>query len=279
LPWNAFALTVSADLATLSPHFLEPRPAGLDTRQHETKEFFMRGAAWIIQFSVLLGLSIGCGDSQQSPPDNGLSGPAAEMRSGDSSPLAGKTTPGATGPNQPNQVVSLFYQALRSGDDASIAALLTDRAREETAKSGLAIQSQASDSLTYTIGETDYVTEDLDGAHVMSLWTEPDGEGGLVSTDVIWVLRKQQNGWKISGMATPVAEGQLPLLFNFENPEDMMQKKAYVESQVADANDRQPDAGAEVPPADMAPGTATSVGDVSQPAVTELPGETVSDLR
>ena len=237
----------------------------------------MRGAAWMIQMSVLLCLSIGCGDSQQSPQGNGASGPAAQMRSDNGSQRVGKTEPGETGADQPNQVVSLFYQALRSGDDASIAALLTDRAREETAKSGLAIQSQASDSLSYTIGETDYVTESLDGAHVMSLWTEPDGEGGLVSTNVIWVLRKQQDGWKISGMATPVAEGQLPLLFNFENPEDMMQKKAYVESQMADTNDRQSDT--EVAPADMASGTTTSVGDEAQPSVTGLPGATVNDLR
>jgi ketosteroid isomerase-like protein len=130
-----------------------------------------------------------------------------------------------------------FYEALRDGDNGAIESLLTDKAREETAKSGLAIQSQASAALSYTIGETDFVTDQLDGAHVMSLWSEPGPDGAQVSTRVIWVLRKQPNGWKISGMATPVVEGQLPLLFNFENPEDMMQKKSYVESQMAASSD------------------------------------------
>jgi hypothetical protein len=34
-------------------------------------------------------------------------------------------------------------------------------------------------------------------------------------------------------MATPVVEGELPLLFNFEEPEDMLQKKEFVEKQLA----------------------------------------------
>jgi hypothetical protein len=153
---------------------------------------------------------------------------------------APSAAPGPGESESPAGVVAQFYEALRRGDNTRIAGLLTDVARAETANSGLAIQSQASTSLEYAIGETDYVTEQLDGAHVMSLWSEPDGNGSLVSTQVVWVLRKQANGWKISGMATPVAEGQLPLLFNFENPEDMLQKKSYVESQMAataDANE------------------------------------------
>ena len=115
----------------------------------------------------------------------------------------------------------------------------------------------------------------------MSLWTEPDADGGLVSTDVIWVLRKQANGWKISGMATAVAEGELPLLFNFENPEDMMLKKAYVESQVVDTNGGQPAAStsADVQPASVGTAASVSVGDATQPSVAELRGATMSDLR
>jgi hypothetical protein len=87
--------------------------------------------------------------------------------------------------------------------------------------------------LSYEIGETEFVTED--GAHVMSLWKEADPVGELVATQVVWVLRKQPLGWRISGMATPVMEGQLPLLFNFEDPEDMLQKKDLIETQMAES--------------------------------------------
>ena len=64
-----------------------------------------------------------------------------------------------------------------------------------------------------------------------SVWTEADADGQRVSTDVIWVMRKQQNGWRVAGMATPVEEGQLPLLFNFEDPENMLKNKELVERQ------------------------------------------------
>ncbi len=144
-----------------------------------------------------------------------------------------------------------FYDALRKGSDVTIASLLTDKAREETSKSGLGIQSQASQSLTYEIRESEYVGDQMEGAHVRTMWMEPDANGQLVATEVIWVLRKQSNGWKISGMATPVVEGELPLLFNFEEPEDMLQKKAFVEQQLAQ-------------PAESQPATAESTGPATE---------------
>ena len=193
----------------------------------------MRRWSWIIVFSSAVCILSGCGDSQSATSQQGQdhAGPQMASRQGATDTTVTKSP--QTGSPLPAEVVASFYQALRDGDDDAIESLLTDRARDETAKSGLAIESQASDSLKYTIGETDFVTDELDGAHVMSLWSEPGPDGTLFSTQVVWVLRRQQNGWKISGMATPVEEGQLPLLFNFEDPEDMMQKKLYVESQMA----------------------------------------------
>ena len=189
--------------------------------------------SWMVVFTGAICILSGCGKSEPATGQQGQSdsGQQVALPGGASGTTDNASTQVSAG--QPAEAVAGFYQALRRGDDDAIEGLLTDKAREETARSGLAIQSQASASLEYTIGETDFVTEQLDGAHVMSLWSEPGSDGSLLSTQVVWVLRKQQNGWKISGMATPVEEGQLPLLFNFENPEDMMQKKSYVESQMA----------------------------------------------
>ena len=242
----------------------------------------MRGAAWMIHLSAILCLLVGCSDSPQAPQGNATNSPSSQGDLAGSVDLADTTASLESAGNRPDQVVSQFYQALRSGNSDSIEALLTDKAREETAKSGLAIQSQTSASLAYDIGETDYVTENLDGAHVMSLWAEPDANGELVSTEVIWVLRKQHDGWKISGMATAVADGELPLLFNFENPEDMMMKKAYVESQVVDTSGQLPavDTGMEGQPANMSEATSTPAGARHQPSVAEIRGSSsISDLR
>lgn len=181
----------------------------------------MRCVLIVLAVTVLTCWIAGCGGNSQGSPEaaNSASGPAATGTAGTAS--------------NPAEVVVQFYEALRKGDDVAIASLLTDKAREETSKSGLGIQSQASESLSYEIGGTEYVTDQMDGAHVKTMWREPSPEGPMTSTEVIWVLRKQTSGWKISGMATPVVEGELPLLFNFEEPEDMLQKKEFVEQQLA----------------------------------------------
>ena len=136
---------------------------------------------------------------------------------------------------KPAEAVASFYDALRTGDEQAISQLLTDKARTETAKSGLGIQSQGSARLEYELGRLEYVDEAREGAHVQSLWIDYDEYGDQIATEVIWVLRRQPNGWRVAGMATKVAEGELPLLFNFEDPEDMLRKKEYVERQYAEA--------------------------------------------
>lgn len=190
----------------------------------------------VLSLTVLVSGLAGCGGAPQGPPETADSGSAgrnaAESTAAAFDSGAGNSTVAAA--SGPAEAVVQFYEALRRGSDVTLAALLTDRAREETAKSGLGIQSQASESLSYQISETDYVSERMDGAHVRTLWLEPNPEGQMTATEVIWVLRKQNNGWKISGMATPVVEGELPLLFNFEEPEDMLRKKEFVERQLAE---------------------------------------------
>jgi hypothetical protein len=165
--------------------------------------------SWTIAF-----LLAGCGGSPDDASTNQLSSPSSDA-------------PDAT--DAPDQVVTRFYDAMRAGDDSAIASLLTDKARNETAKNGLQILSQGNSSLSYEIGKTEYITEEMDGAHVASLWTEPDEHKQPVTTEVIWVLRRQTNGWRVAGFAQ-VFDGELPLLFDFEDPEHMLRTKEYVET-------------------------------------------------
>ena len=154
--------------------------------------------------AVFPRLLIGCGQSSNSPV-------------GDRSPSAA-------------EAVARFYEALRAGDNEAIEALLTDRAREEAARHGLGIQSHTSESLQYEIVRTDYVTEARDGAHVVSLWTDADATGRAETAEVIWVLRRQPDGWRIAGMATPAAERQPPLPFDVENPRQMPRTQQYAQA-------------------------------------------------
>ncbi len=188
----------------------------------------LRCQLWMAALSVTLFLLTGCGKSENAGPAADGSG-ISNRESGPAD--SGSADAAAFQSAKPTEIVARFYDALRDGDASKIAALLTDKAREETSRSGLAIRSPGSASLAYQIGEFEYVTPEKDGAHVKSVWTEVDADGQRVSTDVIWVMRKQQNGWRVAGMATPVEEGQLPLLFNFEDPENMLKNKELVERQ------------------------------------------------
>jgi hypothetical protein len=172
----------------------------------------------LVCLSVVLLASSGCGKTNSSDSAAG-------------SDSASRRDPSGAAPSvsTPTEAVTQFYEALRDGEEAKIASLLTDKARRESANSGLDIRSPGSASLTYEVGEWEYVTPAKDGAHVKSIWTELDDEGTRISTEVIWVLRKQADGWRVAGMATQVKQGQLPLLFNFEDPADMIQKRELVE--------------------------------------------------
>lgn len=215
----------------------------------------MRAVRRVLYLTVFACGVTGCGGSSSGPADvansnhvghgDGDSVTAQIVKSGS----ANAASPASSGPSA---VVAEFYEALRRGNDAVIAGLLTDKAREETHKSGLGIQSQASESLQYEISETEYVSDQMDGAHVRTTWMEPSPDGQMTATEVIWVLRKERDGWRISGMATPVVEGELPLLFNFEEPEDMLRKKEFVERQLGEQDETHAEV-AEAPPSSAAP--------------------------
>lgn len=185
----------------------------------------MRRISWTI--AILLA---GCGgspdDASPQPSSAPSEAPAVDLVGNPGSPA-----PLTAGTNTPARVVARFYDALRDGDDKALASLLSDKARSETAKNGLEVLSQEdSSSLSYEIGETEYVTEEMDGAHVASLWIEPDEHGQRVTTKVIWVLRKQTRGWRIAGFAQ-VFRDELPVLFDLESAEDTMRAKEYVDEE------------------------------------------------
>jgi predicted small lipoprotein YifL len=134
----------------------------------------------------------------------------------------------------PDAVVTAFLESLRVGNDTLASSLLTDVAQQETQKKGLKVQPPGTPDMTYTIGQTEYVTEAKDGAHVGSVWSEKLEGGEVASFEVIWVLRLQPQGWRIAGMAMPVGETGEPLFLNFENPEDLIEKWKASETQMVE---------------------------------------------
>ena len=148
-----------------------------------------------------------------------------------------------------DQVVTVFLNAIRSGDEATTANLLTVKAREETAKAGYSVAPQSAPNTSYKVAPATILPDNPNGAHVTSTWTETYQEqqaDGSIATqthsyDVVWVLRREQPGWRVAGMAIEIAPGEQPAFMNFEDPADMDRKyQAAVAAEQAPAQQAQP---------------------------------------
>jgi hypothetical protein len=124
----------------------------------------------------------------------------------------------------PEQVVTVFLNALRAGDSPTTESLLTSKAREELAKHQLSVDVQSAPNAVYEVRAAEGVSGDPTGAHVSSIWTEKfdDGEEKY---EIVWALRRQPEGWRLAGMAMQLIPDQPMQFLNFENPEDMLKKK------------------------------------------------------
>lgn len=195
---------------------------------------------WILSVSLAALTFAGCGSKADTPAANVPSAPAS------GTPEAAAQT---TKVEAPDAVVSAFLESLRAGNDTMAAALLTDLARQETTKKGLKVQPPGTPDMTYQIGQTEFVTEAKDGAHVGSVWSEKLPTGETASFEVIWVLRREPQGWRIAGMATPVGDDSQPLFLNFEDPDDLLQKWQASETEMVESDPGEAPAG-QVPAAE-----------------------------
>jgi hypothetical protein len=124
----------------------------------------------------------------------------------------------------PDQVVAEFLSALKGGDKATTAALLTAKAWEETSKHNIEVDPQSAPNAQYQVQAAQYLPDNPSGAHVTSVWTEVYDDGN-VTYQIVWVLRREQDGWRIAGMALELVPGQDLAFLNFEDPADMMKKR------------------------------------------------------
>jgi hypothetical protein len=179
-----------------------------------------------------------------------------------SSPTEAAKQPAHGGDNSPPEaVVGRFLEAVRTGNDETAAGLLTSLARKKTTEMNLEVAPPGSDTAKFTVGEVEYIAKDT--AHVGSQWTDVDESGQPRTDPIVWVLRRDAEGWRIAGMATKVFENEPPLLLNFEEPEDMMRKQQLV------AQEMQRRAGER----------AATTGDVPANAKRTVPDDAATPMR
>lgn len=162
----------------------------------------------------------------------------------------------------PDVAVYEFLEAVRTGDNEKSAGMLTDLARERTAQMNLTVAPPGSDTASFKVGEVEIVSDEL--ARVACMWTDGDEDGKPKSNEIIWVLRREPQGWRIAGMATKIFEDELPLLLDFEDPEDMIRKQQLAEEEIERRNRLVNGIPGETPP-----GSGPTVGQATRPFESE----------
>lgn len=211
----------------------------------------MKSALWLAPALLLVWL-VGCGKSSVSDNETNPSttNPAvaheshgdAKTPAGDSDSYPVVNTPAAVLPvtpdSSPEEVVTEFLNAMKTGNDGVAAGLLTATAREETGKHQLAVQPPGSPTAEYEIGKGELAEDDPKVAQVGCVWTEKDAQGADHSEQVVWVLRKHEEGWRVFGMATQMPTREEPVFFNFEDPAEMTALMETISQEMVAAESR-----------------------------------------
>ena len=145
-------------------------------------------------------------------------------------PEALETASAADANATPDKVVRQFLDAARSGDQKKLSNLMTKKAREETAKHNINFELDSYQHATFAVGDFEYLTPEHTTAHVSCKWTDHDGDADF-SHDVIWVMRKEQPGWRVVGMITRPFPDAEPVAFNYENIPELLATKASIEQE------------------------------------------------
>ena len=108
--------------------------------------------------------------------------------------------------------------------------LLTRSALTTTSKAGLQLEPMGGPSADYEVKSTRFATIERKLAQVDCDVVELV-EGNEVRTQVTWLLRKQNMGWRVAGLLVSVQPGDPHDLLSFENSSDVERIKSLAASE------------------------------------------------
>lgn len=176
---------------------------------------------------ILLGVFIsGCQKSGEtaSRTDSGDSAPGATTvdvgeTASDSSPanlapvtLAADATP--------ERVCEQFLKLLGDGELSDAERLLSRRSASVTRSAGLVLSAPSANSAGYEFDPPQYANTKQKLAMVMC---RPRSGSGADETAMSWMLRRETEGWRITGLVLLEENEQPADLLSFENPADVEQ--------------------------------------------------------
>jgi hypothetical protein len=183
---------------------------------------------WIVLTAILAAVAAGCGKSE------GTGGVDASAGGKSAGSVIGGSLQATSGLNAasdgPTAAVTEFLHAIKTGNDARATQMLSAMARQKTSALNRSVSPPASDTAKFEVGKVDYKAEDLAGVHCT--WTDLDEKGEPQTDEAMWMVRREPQGWRIAGVAATVFPGEPPLLLNFEEPEDMLQKQQQVKQEI-----------------------------------------------
>jgi hypothetical protein len=70
-------------------------------------------------------------------------------------------------------------------------------------------------------------------AQAFTEWNDLDSDGRRHTDEIVWLMRRESEGWRIWGMTSKVFEDQDPIQLNFEEPEEMLRRQQLAEEELA----------------------------------------------
>jgi len=159
--------------------------------------------------SLLISLVVGCGEGQPALSEVRIDADSAT----------------------PELAVKTFLEAVRTGNDSKADSMLTPVAREKIIERDMVVAPPGSDTARFSVGDVEIIGGN--GARVSTRWSDVDANGKTREDQMVWMVRKETNGWRIAGVAANVFPGEPPLLLNFEDPDEMVRKQDMLRKRVA----------------------------------------------
>ncbi|MGD0382726.1 MAG: hypothetical protein ABSA77_04325 [Thermoguttaceae bacterium] len=178
----------------------------------------LRNHGWLTLITLAVIGILGCGKSE-GPVQRSTRSPDGNIQSAVNQKA-----------DTPEAACREFLEAVRTGNDEKAAQMLSAVAQEKAAALGRSITPSASDTARFAIGKVKYVGED--GAQVESTWTDVDNDGQAHSDSAVWVMRREQQGWRIVGVAATIFQGEPPLVLNFEDPDEVLKKQEWARAEI-----------------------------------------------
>ena len=120
-----------------------------------------------------------------------------------------------------------FFEAIQQGDEVKIRSLLTPLARKKGEENSIPFSPNPSKTAYFTVDQA--VPKGEIGAYVHSTLNDVNEQGQKESVEIIWIVARSEEGWRIAGAAVALFEGQEKTVINFEDPEAALKSIADAE--------------------------------------------------